>query len=175
MTTPTLPVWWPPSGSHKITETQVRELFAYLRTVMPPVMADARRRIQDCVGDDPIQVWPTTVKDLAGRKLLEQLHRLGIDHGSAGFLGLPTRRGRHQPGDALRHCPILGGQLRHCEAGDHAHREVRRTGRRIWHKTDGDIVACRQVEDRIVGLARTHRRGASNRFEWWSRGGSRGG
>jgi hypothetical protein len=32
-------------------------------------MADARRRIQDRVGDDPIQVWPKTVKQLAGRRL----------------------------------------------------------------------------------------------------------
>ncbi len=64
-----LPAWWPPSGYDEITEDQVRELFAYLRTVVPPVMADARRRIRDRVGDDPIQVWPTTVKDLAGRRL----------------------------------------------------------------------------------------------------------
>ncbi len=69
MTTPTLPTWWPPSGYDEITEAQVRELFAYLRTVVPPVMADARRRIQDRVGDDPIQVWPKTVKQLAGRRL----------------------------------------------------------------------------------------------------------
>jgi len=61
---PTLPTWWPPAGSHEITETQVRELFTYLRTVVPPVMANARRRIQDRVGDDLIQVWPTTVTDL---------------------------------------------------------------------------------------------------------------
>ncbi len=32
-------------------------------------MADARQRIQDHVGDDPIQVWPTTIKQLAGRRL----------------------------------------------------------------------------------------------------------
>ncbi len=66
---PPLPTWWPPSGYEEITEAQVRELFAYLRTVVPPVMADARRRIQARVGDDPIQVSPTTVKQLAGRRL----------------------------------------------------------------------------------------------------------
>ncbi len=69
MTTPTLPAWWPPSGYEEITEDQARELFAYLRTVVSPVMADARRRIQDRVGDDPIQVWPTTIKQLTGRRL----------------------------------------------------------------------------------------------------------
>jgi hypothetical protein len=52
-----------------MTEAQVRELFAYLRTVVPPVMADARRRIEARVGDDPVQVWHKTVKDLAGRRL----------------------------------------------------------------------------------------------------------
>lgn len=50
MTTPTLPAWWPPSGYEEISEAQVRGLFAYLRTVVPPVMADARRRIQARVG-----------------------------------------------------------------------------------------------------------------------------
>ncbi len=69
VTMPPLPAWWPPSGYEEITEAQVRELFVYLRTVVPPVMADARRRIQDRVGDDPIQIWPTTVKNLAGRRL----------------------------------------------------------------------------------------------------------
>jgi len=66
VTTPTLPAWWPPSAYEEIAEAQVRDLFAYLRTVVPAVMDDARRRIQDRVGDDPIQVWPTTVKDLTG-------------------------------------------------------------------------------------------------------------
>jgi hypothetical protein len=69
VTMPTLPAWWPPSGYEEITEAQVGELFRYLKTVMPPVMADARCRIQDRVGDDPIRVWPTTVKNLAGRRL----------------------------------------------------------------------------------------------------------
>ena len=46
MTTPTRPAWWPPSGYEELTEAQVRELFAYLRTVIRPVMDDARRRIQ---------------------------------------------------------------------------------------------------------------------------------
>ena len=32
-------------------------------------MADARRRIQERVGDDPIQVWPTTIKQLTGGRL----------------------------------------------------------------------------------------------------------
>jgi len=61
VTTPTLPTWWPPSAYEEITEAQVRELFAYLRTVVPSVMDDARRRIPDRVGDDPIRVWPTTI------------------------------------------------------------------------------------------------------------------
>ena len=63
------PAWWPPSGSDEITEDQVRELFAYLRTVVPPVMADARRRIQARVGDDRILVWRRTVESLAGKRL----------------------------------------------------------------------------------------------------------
>ena len=69
MTVPTLPAWWPPTGYDPLTEDQVRELFRYLKTVMPPVMEDARRRIQAQVGDDPIRVHPMTVKDLAGRRL----------------------------------------------------------------------------------------------------------
>lgn len=60
MTLPTLPSWWPPSGYEELTEAQVRELFAYLKTVVPPVTH---------VGDDLIQVWPTTTKQLAGRRL----------------------------------------------------------------------------------------------------------
>ena len=68
MTAPTLPSWWPPSGYAELTEAQVRELFAYLKTVMPPAMEDARRRIQERVGDDSIQVWPTTIKQLTGRR-----------------------------------------------------------------------------------------------------------
>lgn len=43
VTMPTLPAWWPPAGYEEITEAQARELFRYLRTVVPPVMADARR------------------------------------------------------------------------------------------------------------------------------------
>lgn len=69
MSTSTLPAWWPPSGYTEITEDQVQELFAYLKTVVPAAIEDARRRIQARVGDDPIQVWPTTVKQLTGRRL----------------------------------------------------------------------------------------------------------
>jgi hypothetical protein len=65
----TLPAWWPPSGYDEITEDQVRELFAYLRTVTRSVMADARRRIQGRVGNDPIRVDYVTVKRLAGKRL----------------------------------------------------------------------------------------------------------
>ena len=64
-----LPSWWPPLGSHEITEPEVRQLFAYLRTVTPTVMTDARRRIQERVGNDPIRVDYVTVERLAGKRL----------------------------------------------------------------------------------------------------------
>ncbi len=69
VTTPPLPSWWPPVGSHEITEAEVRELFVFLRTVTRPVMADARRRIQERVGNDPIRVDYVTVERLAGKRL----------------------------------------------------------------------------------------------------------
>ncbi len=47
----------------------MRELFAYLRTVVPPVMEDGQRRIRERVDDERIQVHPETVKSLAGRRL----------------------------------------------------------------------------------------------------------
>jgi hypothetical protein len=34
VTTPELPSWWPPVGSHEITEAEVRELFAHLRIII---------------------------------------------------------------------------------------------------------------------------------------------
>lgn len=68
MPIPELP-WWPPSGDDRLSEDQVRELFAYLRHIVPPVMEDAKRRIRERVGDDPIQIWPTTIKQLEGRRL----------------------------------------------------------------------------------------------------------
>ncbi len=64
-----LPFWWPPVGSREITEPEVRQLFAYLRTVTPTVMTDARRRIQERVGNDPIRVDYVTVERLAGKRL----------------------------------------------------------------------------------------------------------
>jgi hypothetical protein len=69
VTTPSLPSWWPPVGSHEITEAEVRELFAFLRTVSRPVMADTRRRIRERVGNDPIRVDYVTVERLAGKRL----------------------------------------------------------------------------------------------------------
>lgn len=39
--------WWPPAGYEPMTEKQVRDLFAYLRTVIRPVMTDAERRNRD--------------------------------------------------------------------------------------------------------------------------------
>ncbi len=62
-------LWWPPVGSREITELEVRQLFAYLRTVTPPVMTDARRRIRERVGNDPIRVDYVTVERLAGKRL----------------------------------------------------------------------------------------------------------
>jgi hypothetical protein len=61
--------WWPPVGSHEITEAEVRQLFAYLRTVTPPVMKDARRRIREHVGNESIEVDYVMVKQLAGKRL----------------------------------------------------------------------------------------------------------
>ncbi len=69
VTMPELPSWWPPVGSHEITEVEVRELFAFLRTVSRPVMADTRRRIRERVGNDPIRVDHVTVERLAGKRL----------------------------------------------------------------------------------------------------------
>ena len=61
--------WWPPNGSHEITESEVRALFAYLRTVTPPVMSDARQGIRKRVGTDPILVDSVRVKQLVGKRL----------------------------------------------------------------------------------------------------------
>lgn len=69
VTIPDLPSWWPPAGSHEVTEEEVRELFAYLRTVTPLIMTDARQRIREHVGDDPIRVDTTTARQLQGRRL----------------------------------------------------------------------------------------------------------
>ena len=68
MPIPAVP-WWPPVGSHEITEAEVRQLFAYLRTVTSPVMEDARRRIREHVGDDPIEVDYVMVGQLVGKRL----------------------------------------------------------------------------------------------------------
>ena len=70
-------------GSHEITEAEVRELFAFLRTVTRPVMADARRRIQERVGNDPIRVDYVTVRQLVGKRL-----------GTVAAATDPTARGR---------------------------------------------------------------------------------
>ena len=61
--------WWPPVGSREITEVEVRQLFAYLRTVTPPVMKDARCRIREHVGDEPIEIDYVTVGQLVGKRL----------------------------------------------------------------------------------------------------------
>ncbi len=60
--------WWPP-GYEPMTDQQVRDLFAYLRTVIRPVMTDAERRIRERVGDEPIRRHHATVKSLANRRL----------------------------------------------------------------------------------------------------------
>ena len=67
---PELPSWWPPTGSHDVTEVEVRDLFAYLRTVTRPVMADAQRRILERVERDaPIHIERRNAKNLVGRRL----------------------------------------------------------------------------------------------------------
>lgn len=68
MPIPELP-WWPPAGNDRLTEDQGRELFAHLRIVVPPVMEDARRRIRERVGDEPIEIHPETIMSMAGRRL----------------------------------------------------------------------------------------------------------
>ena len=68
MSIPAVP-WWPPVGSHELIEAEVRQLFAYLRTITPSVMEDARRRIREHVGDDPIEVDYVMVGQLAGKRL----------------------------------------------------------------------------------------------------------
>jgi hypothetical protein len=68
MPIPAVP-WWPPVGSHEITEVEVRQLFAYLRTVTLPVMENARRRIREHVGGDPIYVDYVMVGQLAEKRL----------------------------------------------------------------------------------------------------------
>ena len=68
MLIPAVP-WWPPVGSHEITEAEVRQLFAFLRTVTPPVMKDARRRIQERVGTEPIYVDYVMAGQLVGKRL----------------------------------------------------------------------------------------------------------
>ncbi len=81
VTIPELP-WWPPAGYEPMTEKQVRDLFAYLRTVIRPVMTDAERRIRERVGDEPIRTYYPTVKSLAGRRA-KMLVALQVVHLSA--------------------------------------------------------------------------------------------
>lgn len=70
MSIPTCPGWWPPSGYEQLTETQVRELFASLRTITPFVMADGERRIRDVVGPSAeIRIHHETVKSLTTKRL----------------------------------------------------------------------------------------------------------
>lgn len=70
MSIATCPAWWPPSDYEELTETQVRELFASLRTVTPFVMADGERRIRDLVGPGAeIRIDHETVKSLATKRL----------------------------------------------------------------------------------------------------------
>lgn len=62
--------WWPPSGNDRLSKHQVRQLFAYLRTVTPPVMAEGKRRIREITGpDEPIRIRHLTVKDLTDKRL----------------------------------------------------------------------------------------------------------
>lgn len=62
--------WWPPDPHVELDEHQVRELFAYLRPLTPPIMAEGKRRIRELVGpDEPIRVDHQTVKQLAGTRL----------------------------------------------------------------------------------------------------------
>ncbi len=68
MPIPAVP-WWPPVGSHEITEAEVRQLFTYLRTVTPPVMKDARRRIREHVGNELIEDDHVMVGQLVGKRL----------------------------------------------------------------------------------------------------------
>ncbi len=67
MTIPELP-WWPP-GYAPLTEDQVRDLFAHLRTVVRPAIADAERRIRARVGDEPVRRHYVTAKVLTDRRL----------------------------------------------------------------------------------------------------------
>lgn len=70
MSIPTCPAWWPPSDYEELTETQVRELLASLRTVTPFVMADGERRIRDVVGPSAeIRLHHEMVKSLATKRL----------------------------------------------------------------------------------------------------------
>lgn len=76
--------WWPPNPHVEFGEHQVRELFACLRPLTPPIMAEGKRRIREIVGpDEPIRVDHQTVKHLAGTRL-GQLDVLKIITLSAG-------------------------------------------------------------------------------------------
>jgi hypothetical protein len=62
--------WWPPSSYDALCEHQVRELFASLRAVTPPVMAEGERRMRAVIGPDaPIRIHHVTVKGLTGSRL----------------------------------------------------------------------------------------------------------
>lgn len=68
MSVPAVP-WWPPDGSDEITENAVRQLFGYLRRVTPAGIRNARWRIREQVGNEPIRVDYVTVQQLIGRRL----------------------------------------------------------------------------------------------------------
>lgn len=84
MPIPALP-WWPPSGYEDFPESQVRDPFAYLRTVTRPVMVDGERRIRETVGHDPpIRIHHWTVKSLT-EKRLGSFDVLKVIHMEAGM------------------------------------------------------------------------------------------
>ena len=61
--------WWPPDPYAELSEQRVRELFARLRTITPPIMREGERRIRAIVGPDaPIDIHYLTVRRLAGRR-----------------------------------------------------------------------------------------------------------
>lgn len=77
--------YWPPSAADRLAEDQVRRLFRYPRTVIPPVMAEGKRRIREIIGpEEPICIHHPTVKTLTDTRLgtFEVMQIISLSAGS---------------------------------------------------------------------------------------------
>ena len=80
MSIPVVP-WWPPVGFTTMTESEIQQFSAHLRTVIPPVMRDFGRRSWELVANDPIREDCVTIGQLVGKRPgnAELMHQLIVE------------------------------------------------------------------------------------------------